>query len=123
MPGDGDNQLTMDFSTPLPPVAFAGVQQAEENADAWWWSTAMSAIKHLASTGIEFDAFDVTELGVPEPDSAARYGALFNAAAKSGVIEAVGYRRSRRPGRSGGSCRVWKGSANPSANPSERGAA
>lgn len=110
MDGD-DRQLTMDFSQPLPPATFAGVEQAAENADAWWWSTAMSAVRHLASTGVEFDAFDVTELGVPEPDATGRYGALFNAAAKAGVIEAVGYRRSRRPGRSGGSCRVWRGRA------------
>lgn len=105
---DTDGQLTMDFSQPLPPGTFAGVRLAEDNADAWWWSTAMSGVQALAASGREFDAYDLTELGVPEPDSPNRYGALFRAAHRAGVIVPVGYRQSRRPGRSGGSCRVWR---------------
>jgi hypothetical protein len=104
-----EDQLTLDFSAPLPAGVFVGLERAEENADAWWWSTAMTAIKHLASTGVEFSAYEITILGVPDPDNSARWGALFNAASKAGLIEAVGYQRSQRPGRSGGSCRTWRG--------------
>jgi hypothetical protein len=98
MPG----QLELDYS---------GVEQATENADAWWWSCAMTALKHLASLGTDFTAYDITEHGVPDPDNANRWGALFNAARKAEIVHAVGYQQSRRPGRSGGACRVWRGRA------------
>jgi hypothetical protein len=90
---------------------FSGVEQAEANSDSWWWSGAMVALKHFASLGTAFDAYDLTLEGVPDPQSTGQWGALFNAGRKAGLIEAVGYERSRRPGRSGGACRVWRGCA------------
>ena len=93
----------------------SGLAKAWAGADDWWRSSAMQGLKALAATGREFDAFDVAELGVPEPDHANRWGALFNAAAKQGLIVAAGYHQSRRPGRAGGACRTWRGTGRVSA--------
>lgn len=90
-------QLTIDLGEVL------------ENADDWWRSVAERGLMYWARSGIPFDAHDVTLLGVPDPDHPNRWGALFQAAARAGLIEPVGYHRSRRPGRHGGVCRVWKG--------------
>lgn len=79
------------------------------NSDDWWRSCVEAGIRHLAATGSPFDAFDLTELGVPDPDHPNRWGAAFRAAATGGLIEPIGYRESRRPSRSGGVCRVWRG--------------
>lgn len=80
-----------------------------DNSDDWWRSCVEAGLRHLAATGSPFDAFDLTELGVPDPDHPNRWGAAFRAAATGGLIEPIGYRESRRPSRSGGVCRVWRG--------------
>ena len=79
------------------------------NADAWWYDAARRALEWLAESGKPFDAYDLTELGVPDPDHPSRWGALFRVASSDGVIVPVGYRESKRPSRSGGVCRVWVG--------------
>lgn len=89
--------------------AAPGVQLALDNADDWWQSVAMRALRWLAATGQPFEAYDVTELGVPDPDHPNRWGALFRAAHTAGLIEHHGYTASRRPGRSGGLTRTWVG--------------
>ncbi|WP_324650989.1 hypothetical protein [Georgenia sp. H159] len=81
----------------------------QENADDWWRDSAERALRWWAQSGQPFDAFDITELGVPDPDHPARWGALFRAAYTSGLIQPIGYHQSRRPTRSGGVCRVWQG--------------
>lgn len=86
-----------------------GLNNAITGRDDFWWDGAMRAVVWLARCPGEFDAFDVTELGVPEPDHPARWGALFRAAATAGVIEPAGFHQSRRPSRAGGVCRVWRG--------------
>lgn len=86
-----------------------GVDRAADNADPWWWSVAMRALSWLAADGRPFEAYDLTKLGVPDPDEPNRWGALFRSAAMAGVIVPAGYTRSRRPGRAGGLCRVWVG--------------
>lgn len=100
---DGNNTL------PLPVESKLG--DALTNADSWWRDCAWRALEHLAATGRPFTAYDVTELGVPDPDHGNRWGGLFQAACKAGLIEPVGYAESRRPSRAGGVCRVWKGTA------------
>lgn len=82
---------------------------AVAESDPWWHDCALRALSWLAEGGRPFDAFDLTELGVPDPDHPNRWGALFNAARQSGLIECVGFRESRRPSRAGGVCRVWQG--------------
>lgn len=86
-----------------------GLERARDNADQWWWSPAWRAVTWLAATRTDFTAWDVTLLGVPDPDNPARWGALFRAAATAGLIEPIGYAPSARPARSGGICRVWRG--------------
>lgn len=81
------------------------------NADDWWLSTARRALRTLAATGRTFEAYDLTELGVDDPDHPNRWGALFRAAHNDGLIVPVGYAQSRRPGRSGGATRLWRGVA------------
>lgn len=85
-----------------------GVQLAIDNTDEYWHSIAMSALTSLARSRNVFDAYDVTLLGVPDPDHPNRWGALFRGAHTSGLIEHAGYRQSRRPGRAGGLCRTWR---------------
>lgn len=80
-----------------------------EAADDWWKDCATRALEQLAATGARFDAHDLTELGVPDPDHPARWGALFQAAVRRGLIVPVGYRPARRPSRHGGVVRVWRG--------------
>ncbi|MDN5917370.1 MAG: hypothetical protein L0I76_20110 [Pseudonocardia sp.] len=91
---------------------FAGRDQAEENTDQWWADTAMTALTTIASTGVEFQCYDLVEqFGLTEPDIGKRWGALFGKAARTGVIVAVGVTRSRRPSACGALTRVWRGAA------------
>ena len=79
-------------------------------ADLHWWACAMSALKTEARTGRRFGADTLSEVyGLADPDSPNRWGALFSAAAKAGLIDPVGFRISRRTSRSGGVCREWCG--------------
>jgi len=80
------------------------------NADEWWKSCAEKAARQLASDGVEFTADDLTEMGVEDPDHPSRWGSLFSALKRDGVITPVGYRPSTRKSRNGGVCRVWIGS-------------
>jgi hypothetical protein len=105
-----DALLDRDLSIP----SRAGLNRAIENRDPFWWSSAMRALKWLAADGQPFECYDISKLGVPDPnpgDTANRWGALFSAAAKANIIEAIGYTQSKRPSRSSGLCRVWRGTA------------
>ncbi len=82
---------------------------ADPDADTWWADCARRGIETLAKTGEAFDAYTLTELGLPDRDHPNRWGAMFNAAYKEGLIEPVGFAYSRRPTRSGGVCRLWRG--------------
>lgn len=89
---------------------FAGRDQSERNTDAWWASTAMAAVRAMAATGREFQAFDLVEtFGLVDPDHPNRWGALLSRAAREGVIVAVGAAPSRRPATAGSLCRTWRG--------------
>lgn len=81
----------------------------DESADEWWHDCALRAIEWLAATGTEFDAADVAQMGVPDPDVPARWGAVFQAARRRGVIVPVGYTLARRRARHAGVNRVWIG--------------
>lgn len=81
----------------------------DEHTDSWWRSTAMQALEYLAATGNVFDAYSLTELGVPDPPSMASLGALFYAARQAGLIHKVGYAPSRRPATRGSAAAQWVG--------------
>lgn len=76
--------------------------------DLDWSADAHDALLQVAAEGRPFDAYDLTERAeLRDPPSSAMWGKLFRDANDAGLIRAVGYHRSRRPGRSGGACRVW----------------
>lgn len=104
-------QLALDFDAadngPIP-----GRDLAEANADEWWLDTAMQAVRAMAATGREFQAFDLVETyGVPDPDHANRWGALLNRAAREGLIVPVAAAPSRRPATARSLTRTWRGAA------------
>lgn len=103
------DQLEFDLQQTGEPET--GVAQAALNAERPWWNTAMNWLRAYAVSGIEFDAYDLTKAGVPEPDHPNRWGALFHTAKTQGLIEHAGYHQSERPGRAGGVCAVWRGKA------------
>lgn len=69
----------------------------------------MRAIEQLAKTGRRFQAVDVTDLGVGEPDHPNHWGSVFAKAKALGVIEKDGYAQTRRPGRNKSVSAVWRG--------------
>jgi hypothetical protein len=108
--GDEDTHPTLFDDAPADKDVLAGRGQAEHNADDWWLSTAMQAVRAMAATGREFQAFDLAEIyGTPEPDHANRWGALLTRAAREGVIVSVGAAPSRRPSTARSLTRTWRG--------------
>jgi hypothetical protein len=77
--------------------------------DLDWSADAMDALVKVAAEGKPFDAYTLTEKAeLRDPPSSAMWGKLFRQANDAGLIKVVGFHRSRRPGRSGGACRVWQ---------------
>ena len=87
------------------------IETAINNADSFWWEAARDALKYLADTGEPFTADDLRSdpISVPEPDSPARWGALFFAARREGIITPCGWATSLTASRRYGSHRVWIG--------------
>lgn len=81
--------------------------------DLDWADDAMDALEAQAATGDPFDAYQMQQRQcLRDPDSPNQWGPLFREASRRGIIRAVGYHESQRPGRSGGACRVWVGKNN-----------
>src|SRR5215212_1422725 len=91
------------------PETRTGPEVAWDDADEWWRDCAARALKWMAESGQDFDAWDLVQLGVPDPDDHHRWGGLFRVAAQQGLIESVGYAPSRRPTAGGSIARVWRG--------------
>ena len=91
------------------PVELLDVAASIDRADSWWRSCAEKAATELIQRGVEFTAHDLTDLGVPDPDTPARWGSLFASLKAAGLIIPVGYRPSPRSTRNGGVTRVWRG--------------
>lgn len=85
------------------------LHDALDNADNWWRDPAERALAWWAETGQPFTVDDLRDLGVPEPDHPARWGALFAGGRKQGLVHPIGYSQSRRPARHGSVIRIWKG--------------
>lgn len=90
-----------------------GMARADASTDPWWRSCAMTALETEARTGRVFQSYSLVErYGVPEPPSGPNaWGALLNAAARAGLIEAVGYAPSARPTTAKSAVRTWRGVA------------
>ena len=108
--GEGPQALSSEnqAATKLPDKASLsnpGLEQAMENAASdWWHSGAMLAIKQLALSGCGFTVDHIRDMA-GEPEDPHYWGALFAAAQKLKIIEAVG----ARVGRDGRLVRVWWG--------------
>lgn len=77
--------------------------------DLDWQSDALDALMTVAADGKPFDAYTLTEKAeLRDPPHPNMWGSVFRQANDAGLIKPVGYHRSRRPGRAGGACRVWK---------------
>lgn len=87
-------------------VADVGMQAALWDRD--WAEEAREAVELLAAEGLEFSADDLHER-VGSPSSNGALGAVFQTAARDGLIRLVGYRRSRRLSRRGSVVGVWVG--------------
>ena len=85
-------------------------QMHAERADGWWRSTADRAVETLARTRRPFTVDDVRDLGVEEPDHGNRWGGLFGAHSKRGLIRRTGRTLpSRHPERNGSRVPEWVG--------------
>jgi hypothetical protein len=105
-----DGQPSLFDDAPADEDALAGRAQAERHCDDWWTSTALQAVRAMARSGREFQAFDLVEIyRVPEPDHPNRWGALLTRAAREGVIVSVGAAPSHRPSTARSLTRTWRG--------------
>ncbi len=84
-----------------------GVQLALD-ASRDWADVAFEEIERLAERGVIFTADDLV-LAVGAPDNPKVIGAVFRTASRRGLIEAVGFERSRRIQRHGGWSMRWTG--------------
>lgn len=105
--GPIDGQLDL-MSSVAPEDAYDGAQRADDNAEIGWREAALIEIKTLARSGYEFTADDV-RAKVGEPDVANRWGGVFLAASRAGLIETVAVRSSATKTRHAGMVRVWRG--------------
>ena len=103
-------QPSLFDDAPTDDDVLAGRDHAECNADEWWISTAMQAVRAMAAGGQVFQAYDLVEVyGIPEPDHPNRWGALLGRAARAGLIVSVGAAPSRRPTACKSLTRTWRG--------------
>lgn len=87
-----------------------GMERASYHADEKWKAAVLDAIKTLAASGREFLSDDVRALCGDPPfgTSPNAMGSLFNAAARAGVIEFVGFGRSARVCGHSNTVRRWR---------------
>ncbi|MCF8786877.1 hypothetical protein [Rhodococcus ruber] len=90
-------------------VDMTGLRRAIDGIDPWDNSRIRAAIVVLAAERTAFECFDLEDRFGITVDHPNRWGALLNAAAQAGLIECVGYVRSRRPSRACGLTRLWRG--------------
>lgn len=115
-------QLTLDAGLVFPPEPNYCAEMAGEQAKAegmaradlattfLWRDAADAAIARAAASGEVFQAADLpTRWGCPEPRHPNAWGARIGAAARAGVIRAVGYGQSNRPTTARSAVRLWQG--------------
>lgn len=89
----------------------AGMQLALDYSDPDYRARVARAIETLAAGGANFTADTVRSVAGDPPSTCSPnlVGALFNAAAKTGLIEAVGFARSGRVIGHGNRVLAWRG--------------
>lgn len=81
-----------------------------DRMDPAWRQRGLDAIAQLASTGVEFTAYDLIDRGLlDEPAHPNHMGALMNLARRQGLVRRVGYTQSRRPATRGSALATWRG--------------
>ena len=68
----------------------AGCAKVIDNTPDDWKEAALAIIKAMASSGMSFSAEDVRQLAGDPPNHPNAFGAIFNAAAKTGLIIRIG---------------------------------
>ena len=87
-----------------------GVAAVRAATATGWRLHVDQAITDLAAAGVLFTAEDVRELaGDPLGSSPNALGGAIHAAARAGLIQAVGYRQATRPEAHARVLRVWQG--------------
>lgn len=90
-------------------LADKGMALANGAASPEWKRKWDAAIRDLARAGEPFTADDVRDRAGEPTDHPNACGARFNAAARSGLIERVGYRKSARPILHSHPIALWQG--------------
>jgi hypothetical protein len=90
-------------------LALEGMTLADGAASEEWKDRWDRAIAALARTGEEFTADDVRRIAGPPLDHPNAAGARFHAAARRGLIERTGYRKSARQILHAHPIAVWRG--------------
>ena len=106
-PHDTD-QLVLDFTAPVPAGAYDGAEQAAENTEDHWRNWALREIGIMAANGLEFTSDDLRQV-VGEPDIPNRWGGVWLAARRAGLVVPTGeVRPSTTASRHGSLVRVWR---------------
>lgn len=105
----------MSTGAALRDQGIADVLAADTSPIRGYGDLCTEAIHYLANIGEPFDAehvrtlVKVTHPDAPEPHSPNVLPGRMQAAAKRGVIRAVGYTQARRPSRHASVMRIWQG--------------
>lgn len=75
--------------------------------DREWTQKAIACLRAIP-TNVEFQADWFRSIGLPEPHHPNAWGAVIHAAAKLGLIEQVGFARSKLPSARARIVGVWK---------------
>lgn len=108
---DGDSLeklLKLDAKSSLQGLT-DGVQAAYAFAAEPWLADCERVIRELAATGQAFTVDSLRHHGVEEPDKHVRWGSVFAAMRKRGVIEQVGVHLHQAAGGGVSAIREWRG--------------
>ena len=86
-----------------------GASRVSDNTPGWWRNKCDAAIAQLAAKGQPFTADDVRAVTGDPPNHPNAMGARFLTAARSKLIERVGYKRPARASRHSCLTAVWQG--------------
>lgn len=88
-----------------------GIKRAGENAGSTWMSEAVESfieyVKRNGPCAVEDFRADWIESGKEQPSSHYAWGALGSAAAKTGLIKSVGYRKASSKKTHGHEIKLW----------------